>query len=306
MESPSRALILSPLPPPPPPDLGTSPEFEFWNSTRNNTEPIHSADELFSHGFLLPMYSLPNSRSEPGCDHEPGSDKLEKLEPGSAEPGALITSVVSSSGNSVLSASKRWREIFRRSEKKEANDDVRGLSNENKCEKIGKKTRRNQTGSGSGSAELNINLWPFSRSRSAGNAAARSNKPEKSSTSRKASSAPCSRSNSSGGESRLSASSSRRSWPGSPARPGVHLGRASPVWQVKRAGSGTRATPGGGGSSGVGVGYRQRARCGGDDNGAVVGGDSDGGAKLKSGGGSGNLFGFRGLFSKKSDAVLTV
>ncbi|KAF2309075.1 hypothetical protein GH714_000338 [Hevea brasiliensis] len=47
--------------------------------------------------------------------------------------------------------------------------------------------------------------------------------------SRKVSSAPCSRSNS-GGESKS------RKWPSSPGRGGVHVGRSSPVWQVRRGG----------------------------------------------------------------------
>ncbi|KAK3433474.1 hypothetical protein EUGRSUZ_D01366, partial [Eucalyptus grandis] len=44
---------------------------------------------------------------------------------------------------------------------------------------------------------------------------------------RKVSSAPCSRSNSAG-------DSKSRKWPSSPGRVGVHLGRSSPVWQVRR------------------------------------------------------------------------
>ncbi|KAI3440175.1 uncharacterized protein J3R85_003790, partial [Psidium guajava] len=44
---------------------------------------------------------------------------------------------------------------------------------------------------------------------------------------RKVSSAPCSRSNSAG-------DSKSRRWPSSPGRVGVHLGRSSPVWQVRR------------------------------------------------------------------------
>ncbi|KAK9715026.1 hypothetical protein RND81_06G137600 [Saponaria officinalis] len=298
MESPSRALTLSP---PPPPSLykhetADSPEFEFWNSARNNPEPVHSADELFSDGYLLPLHPLTIFRSEPG------PDLSEPVEPDiSPEPSALISSSVSSNGNSVLSASKRWREIFKRSEKRITVDDKTGHLEESKCEKVDnrrEKNRRKKTGSGS--AELNINLWPFSRSQSAGNNATRSNKPEKSN--RKVSSAPCSRSNSSG-ESKLS----RRSWPGSPSRPGVHLGRASPVWQAKKAGPGSRASLGGKADAQACVGYRQRVRCGGDENGAVVGGGGgSGGTRVKSGGGNGNLFGLRGLFGKKSSTVLTV
>ncbi|OMO64796.1 hypothetical protein COLO4_31834 [Corchorus olitorius] len=51
---------------------------------------------------------------------------------------------------------------------------------------------------------------------------------------RKVSSAPCSRSNSAG-------ESKSRKWPSSPSRAGVHLGRSSPVWQVRRGGSGGKS-----------------------------------------------------------------
>ncbi|PPD96403.1 hypothetical protein GOBAR_DD06566 [Gossypium barbadense] len=78
--------------------------------------------------------------------------------------------------------------------------------------------------SGASGAELNINIWPFPRSRSAGT---RPRMTSRSTDTRKVSSAPCSRSNSAG-------ESKSRKWPSSPGRARVHLGRSSPVWQVRR------------------------------------------------------------------------
>lgn len=136
---------------------------------------------------------------------------------------------------------------------------------------------------------------------------------------RKVSSAPCSRSNSSG------ESKSRKSWPSSPGRSGVHLGRSSPVWQVRRGG-GVSVTKGnvsepevrsgekvaskkevinearrsknatnGNGSARVKVlninvpmciGYRSHLSCGSDENSAIgVGGGS---TNVNGGGGGGS------------------
>ncbi|PPR95821.1 hypothetical protein GOBAR_AA24825 [Gossypium barbadense] len=86
--------------------------------------------------------------------------------------------------------------------------------------------------SGGSPAELNINIWPFSRSRSAGTSGTR---PRMTAGTRKVSSAPCSRSNSAG-------ESKSRKWPSSPSRAGVHLGRSSPVWQVRRGGSAVKSS----------------------------------------------------------------
>lgn len=144
-----------------------SPEFEFW-MVRNPSLPapnLLSADELFSGGVLLPLHHLNLSN-------------------------------VSATESGELSAnSKRWRDIFRKNDKRIGED------------RMIKERRRDKKSGGSvsaSSAELNINIWPFARSRSAGN--------------RKVSSAPCSRSN-----------SKSRKWPGSPGRGGVHLRRSRQV-----------------------------------------------------------------------------
>lgn len=166
-------------------------------------------------------------------------------------------------------------------------------------------------GNSNGSAELNINIWPFSRSRSAGTAT--SGRPKLSAAIRKSSSAPCSRSNSRG-----ESSAAGRRWAASPGRPGVgvHVGRASPVWQVKRPGP-ARVGPNrekvikggvGGGVRGLNlnlnlslnvnscIGYGgAQGRCRGEDSdGGPTGGERSGGGVA-----NGSLFRFRALFSKK-------
>nr|KYP58275.1 hypothetical protein KK1_004574 [Cajanus cajan] len=109
-----------------------------------------------------------------------------------------------SPSTTTTTTSKRWKDIFRK--KNEAQ------------EKKKEKEKKGSVGTGaSPELNININLWPFSRSRSAG-----THPKVAPPSTRKANSAPCSRSN------------SARKWPSSPGRPGVHLGRSSPVWQVRR------------------------------------------------------------------------
>lgn len=320
-----------------------SPEFEFWRLGGNPLSfpqpALHSADELFSDGFLLPLHLLHHHHpQQPPSDLDPDPDPKPDPEPeteAQLEPGpgpvleeselSMSASITFSVGNPILTASKRWKEIFKRGDKKAA----AGISDEaikTKSEKSGKKrekkiagnngTNNNDNNNGGNSnsnpAELNINIWPFSRSRSAGNNAGRS-RPAVASANRKVSSAPCSRSNSSGD------SKSRRAWPNSPGRTGVHLGRTSPVWQVRRSKAvsdeGRRGKPAN--SAGKGrvlnlnvpmcMGYRQQLSCRSDDHDGSYDGGGDGGAARSgagAGGNSGSLLGLRGLFSKKS--VLTV
>ncbi|TKY53977.1 hypothetical protein E2542_SST18383 [Spatholobus suberectus] len=262
-----------------------SPEFEFW-MVRNPSFPppnILSADELIVNGVLLPLHLL------------------NKPDPSPLTTGSVTTTV---------SASKRWKDIFRKSDKKNAET--------NDAEEIEKGKKKEKKSSVTTSAELNINIWPFSRSRSAGNAASR---PKLfAPATRKANSAPCSRSNSAG-------ESKSRKWPSSPGRPGVHLGRSSPVWQVRRAKNpeplplnprreSRRSKLAGGGTSKTGVlnlnvpmciGYRHPLTCRSDENSAIlVSGASDirGRNSSNSNPGranvGGKLFNLRSLFTKKS------
>ncbi|CAK9320889.1 unnamed protein product [Citrullus colocynthis] len=201
----------------------TSPEFEFW-MVRNPSFPqpnLLSADELFVDGVLLPLHLVSNHSPSQSTDPTQKSD----LDPPPSEPdpsdGPKLTPNSADSGSS-LTSSKRWS-IFKKSEKKNVPGNQEDRDKEKKKEK--------KTGNGSTSAELNINIWPFSRSRSAGNAFTRPKMfPGGQHGSRKVNSAPCSRSNSAG-------ESKSRKWPSSPSRAGVHLGRSSPVWQVRRGGS---------------------------------------------------------------------
>ncbi|XP_030533214.1 uncharacterized protein LOC115742849 [Rhodamnia argentea] len=214
-----------------------SPEFEFW-MVGNPIFPqpeLLSADELFVDGVLLPLQLLhlhqpdppdpvPQAETAPEGPEPPALEAdLTNIPDPDPEPGPQLTPT------SSTTSSKRWRDIFKKSEKKSTNNqEEKPPSSSAEKDKDKKKEKKSQGRAGSGSAELNINLWPFSRSRSAGNSGAR---PRLSAfggpSARKVSSAPCSRSNSAG-------DSKSRKWPSSPGRVGVHLGRNSPVWQVRR------------------------------------------------------------------------
>lgn len=277
------------------------PEFEFWmvgNHPEHEPGSQLTADELFVDGVLLPLHQL--SFTNPGPEPEPEPDP---------EPKALLSPLTlaprgephtertveedpsSSIASAPVTSSKRWKDIFKKSSSSAEEKDK-------EKEKSGKKERKaSSSGGGGGGAELNINIWPFSRSRSAGTAGGR---PKQAAAMGKSSSAPCSRSNSRG----------ERRWTASPGRAGgVHVGRVSPVWQVRRGGGGRAAAEAkagprrkaGGPGSGVRglnlaplngcIGYRGQASCRGDEEAAAVG---SGG-----GGANGSLFRLRGLFTKK-------
>lgn len=298
-----------------------SPEFEFW-MVRNPSFPqpdLHSADELFADGVLLPLHllSLHNHTTRDDPPPESESQTSEPPDPPPESSPAITDSAASATTS--FSSSKRWRDIFRK--KTEENKD----SEEKEKEKPTKKKKREKNkktgsaaGGGGSTAELNINIWPFSRSRSAGNASTRpkffAGAPV---TTRKVNSAPCSRSNSAG-------ESKSRKWPSSPGRPGVHLGRSSPVWQVRRvkethASRRSKVAAGDGGGPGVTgktrvlnlnvpicIGYRHNLSCRSDEKSTVAVGGGGGGAVVDGGAGNavgssgGNLFNLRNLFTKKS------
>ncbi|PIN06314.1 hypothetical protein CDL12_21141 [Handroanthus impetiginosus] len=155
-----------------------------------------------------------------------GSDRV-------PEPESLTNESAELSATSTLTSSKRWRDIFKKNDKKSSQICLDDRSSKEKDYGVKEKKREKKNGgvgvsNGVSAAELNINIWPFSRSRSAGNGGPR---PRSSAAARKVSSAPCSRSNSAG-------ESKSRKWPSSPGRAGVHLGRSSPVWQARRNGGG--------------------------------------------------------------------
>ncbi|XP_058081316.1 uncharacterized protein LOC131229391 [Magnolia sinica] len=302
-------------------DSSSSPEFEFW-MVRNPSFPqpnILSADQLFVNGVLLPLHLLPQ-QTEPERDPKPEL----KL-----EPETLPESTVGSS------ASKRWKDIFKIGDRRASTASSRSGNEETtaaaECkDKEKRKKEKKSSGLGCSSsisnptADLNINIWPFSRSRSAGNWSSGGRAKASAAGARKASSAPCSRSNS-GGESKL------KKWPSSPGRAGVHLGRSSPVWQVRRGGSGgkgsepvvRRSEKGvskeglGNRRSGVGdrsnggarvlnltvplcIGYRQHLSCSSDDSGfGNPNNHSGNGNPGNHSSGNATLFNLRTLFSKK-------
>ncbi|KAF5742139.1 hypothetical protein HS088_TW09G00181 [Tripterygium wilfordii] len=315
-----------------------SPEFEFW-MVRNPSFPqpnLLSADELFVDGVLLPLHLLdsrpetphpePESEQNPEIIHQE-KQNLDPPDPEvvnpvpEQEPGPHITS----ESTSVLSMSKRWKDIFKKGEKS-GNAIKKEEEKDKEKEKEKKKKKEKKSHSGSGGAELNINIWPFSRSRSAGNET-RPRWVSGASATGKVSSAPCSRSNSSG-------ESKSRKWPNSPSQAGVHLGRSSPIWHVPRGtvkssdpvfriGEKLHETRRGKGTTTSGgtkvlnlnvpmcIGYQTNLSCRSDDNrseaiGRSGGGKIDhdyggggGGGDTNNVGSSANLFNLRSLFTKK-------
>ncbi|KAM7525255.1 hypothetical protein LguiA_015157 [Lonicera macranthoides] len=293
--------------------VSNSPEFEFWIPRNNPSFPppeLLPADQLILDGILLPLHFLPLNDPLPSNPQPsyPNPDPHPDPEPASG-PDLSAT-------DSTLTASKRWRDIFKKSDnRKNLTANSTEVKNVDK-DKSKKKDRKINSG-GPGFAELNINIWPFARSRSAGTGGIR---PRMVAATRKVSSAPCSRSNSAG-------ESKSRRWPSSPSRGGgVHLGRSSPVWQVRRGGSAIRngekkvknegmesrrskIAGGGGGREGKGkvvnvdvpvcIGYRQHLSCRSDVNGAVSGCGRSGGVDAGDSGRGGNLFNLRSLFTKK-------
>uniref|UniRef100_A0A7N0VGS7 Uncharacterized protein n=1 Tax=Kalanchoe fedtschenkoi TaxID=63787 RepID=A0A7N0VGS7_KALFE len=276
-----------------------SPEFEFW-MVRNPSLPVHNmitADELFVDGVLLPLDLVPVSA--PPCEVATPVTSSSVSEPGCVSgevpAGPELTAAVTAATGST---STRWKDIFRKSESKAGKETDQGAESTKAGTKREGKTRASGGGgwSSSSTAELNINIWPFSRSRSDGTGGAR---PKVASSGRKVSSAPCSRSNS-GGESKS------RKWPASPGRAGVHVGRSSPVWHVRRGGSATVE----GRKSGIsGSGKEMNSKCRkkmAASSAPVNGGDLGfRGCSRKGSGGSNsgtgvvNIFNFRSLFSKK-------
>ncbi|KAE9599086.1 hypothetical protein Lal_00044145 [Lupinus albus] len=296
-----------------------SPEFEFWKF-RNPSFPqpnLLSADELFLDGVLLPLHLL-TTTNKPAPQPHSSEKPVPHSEPGSGPGSSPVIITESSSSSATSSESKRWKDIFRKSEK---NNSTEEKEKEKEKEKGKKKERR--SGSGASVADLNINIWPFSRSRSAGNSGTRPKLFTGVPVTRKVNSAPCSRSNSTG-------ESKYRKLPSSPCRSGVHVGRSSPVWQVRRGataaaknsepqalngekGYKTRdtATSRWNKVSGSGkarvlnlnvpmcIGYRHNLNCKSNENGAVgaSGATTTNDSDDKNGG---NIFNLRSLFSKKS------
>ncbi|XP_008813481.1 uncharacterized protein LOC103724103 [Phoenix dactylifera] len=297
-------------------DSSSSSEFEFWMVGKEPSFPqphLLTADELFVDGVLLPLHLLPLSHSNPNSTTELPSATEAEPETPPPPPESSTTSNIP-----PASSSKRWKDIFMAGERK-----------------LVERVRRKERIEGAGNAaELNINIWPFSRSRSAGNAGTGTwNRAKVMVARRKASSAPCSRSNSRGESSKpataaaaaaaaTTTSSSRRRWAPNPGRVGlnggIYLGRTSPVWQLRRnskpaelkekaSGSDAGAKKGGG-SAGVRmlnlnmntcIGYRSQVSCKGEDTNGVAGGEQSSGSVGVGVGSNAGLFNLRTIFSKK-------
>ncbi|XP_071737320.1 uncharacterized protein [Rutidosis leptorrhynchoides] len=288
-------------------NASNSPEFEFWSTSSQLQTPLHSADQLFSDGILLPLHRL--TTTNPPNKEQQQQQQQTTTQPLTDTPNPDSNNSINTNGSDLkstsTSSSKRWKDIFKK------NPETTTKNNDKKKKKD--RTAGPTAGSvGSSTPELNINLWPFSRSRSAGTSGTR---PRIVAGNRKGSSAPCSRSNSTGDK--------YRKWPSSPGRPGVHLGRSSPVWQPKRVGQ-TRSLhdtlvrntaekssrPTKTSTAGTGVnlpscmGYREHVSCRSDvikENGGVSRGKGDVTpvSPTGEGGAAGGMFNFKSLFSKK-------
>ncbi|CAA7396267.1 unnamed protein product [Spirodela intermedia] len=304
----------------------SSPEFEFW-MVRNPSLPqpdLPTAEELFVDGVILPLrlrHQHPSVIEQELEQEQEQATQPPGPSPAASDPLSPASSSLSSSASLASSApfpSKRWKDIFR------------GAGREKKAEE--KDRRRSRKKSAGGVAELNINIWPFSRSRSAGTGSSRARGVAASgATGRRVSSAPCSRSNSRGETCKPPAAATHaapaaalthaaRRWTTSPGRSGlgVHIGRASPVWQPRKAtkkphpvatgffrtsgASGNRRAGRGGGGLKVNADlnacgeFSHEARCGVENKRC-----SEGSEEIAAGGGSGNGSHFtslRAFFSK--------
>ncbi|KAG1363492.1 putative potassium transporter 23 [Cocos nucifera] len=158
-------------------DSSSSSEFEFWMVGKEPSIPqphLLTADELFVNGILLPLHHLPPSHPNPNSS----TTQL----PSEPEPETPPPPPDSSTSPLPTSSSKRWIDIFKAGERKLA-------------QKVRNKERRDSAGN---AAELLIHIWPFSRSRSTRNAGTTGNTAKVMVARCKASSTPCSRSNSHG------------------------------------------------------------------------------------------------------------
>ncbi|CAH9079528.1 unnamed protein product [Cuscuta europaea] len=148
----------------------SSNSFEFCVLRKSD---LLSADQLFSHGVLLPLYC-------PASEHTQTRAQQLQLEPEpdhSKQQPALEFESAAVVGSSTT-ASKRWRNIFKR-------------VGQNTGQKVVSRDKKGGGFFGAHTSErvLNINIWPFRRSNSAGNGACA---PAPGTASPKVSSAPCS------------------------------------------------------------------------------------------------------------------
>lgn len=130
-----------------------SPEFEFW-MVRNPSVPqshILTADQLFSDGILLPLHTVdhfPSPTPEPAAD----AALLEEVTAGSqlTAPAAVSDSAT---------ASRRWKDIFKKSDSKSSQTKETTTSTDQKMELLktdAKREKRTNSGGQTSAVELNI------------------------------------------------------------------------------------------------------------------------------------------------------
>ncbi|MBA0723541.1 hypothetical protein Golax_004113, partial [Gossypium laxum] len=88
--------------------------------------------------------------------------QIDSNQPASQPPIPDPDPIITSDPVPVLSASKRWRDIFKKGKGKN------GKQSKKDKDKEKEKKNHSPSHSGASGAELNINIWPFPRSRSAG------------------------------------------------------------------------------------------------------------------------------------------
>ncbi|KAK8928379.1 hypothetical protein KSP39_PZI017183 [Platanthera zijinensis] len=275
----------------------SSPEFEFWMVRNPSSTPpeLLTADELIVDGVLLPLHLLSLHHSYPSTQTLPDtSPPPPPLPPADPPPDSILapTSSAAPAGVRIPAVDGHIQRAA-------------GDKKPEEKEKERRDRRRNASGFASGDLNFNLNIWPFP-------GATQPEPQRKRRRTRKVSSAPCSRSNSRG-ESSIGGCAGRR-WTSSPARGGVHLGRSSPVWKLRRTGMGTKdmsrnsnaaacSAHGGGGVRLINlnvnscIGYQNQVTCRDDDSDGVAAG----GSRTAEGGRSnaGSIFRLRALFSKK-------
>ncbi|KAM0915733.1 hypothetical protein ACQ4PT_010646 [Festuca glaucescens] len=260
-------LVLEPTASPPPesgrssPSPTASPEFEFWMVGKNPgsfpSPALLTADELFSDGIVLPLHTLqpppPNADAE---EDEPSEGEGEFA----AQPLAESCTVPAPD---LPAVTFKWKDIFKAtgdSKERGSKKNERRVSGNSELININiwpfsRSRSAGHSGSGAGISKAKASIP------SASNTSAVAASAPASSAGRKVSSAPCSRSNSRGETSgpaaptvaiavaaekaaaqagALPATSMLRRWvPGGQGRTGlgangIRLGRASPVWQLRR------------------------------------------------------------------------
>ncbi|GAA0171547.1 protease [Lithospermum erythrorhizon] len=115
-----------------------SPEFEFSSFPE---QELHSADELFSGGVILPLHHLHHHSTSPYSNPPPPPKEEQTGQQISTNPTRLesessrqdISADISNSSTSGFTSSMRWKDIFKKTDKKCSNNsNIDGFEQERK------------------------------------------------------------------------------------------------------------------------------------------------------------------------------